>query len=653
MKVLDKVFNFFSRKKGLDLDSFLGAFRTVLGTRNFSRKEYYYGVVFSCVDAIATAVSATNFELYKKTSKDKKPIDHDAVKLLDKPNKYQSGVDLLYLISSHIDTCGRAFVYPVKSLSGKVTELVVFDPNRVKIAKDEEANITGYVYRNYKNAEVPFEANELIPIFRPNPFNQLEGISTIEMAKRAIESDINAQDFNSAFFVNGAYPSGVLSTEQALSDQAFQRFKARWREEHEGKANAHKTAILDMGLKYQVVQPSQKDMEFIEGRKLSRDEILSIFRVHKSILGISEDVNRANAESAEYTFAKRVVLPRLELIFEKLNEFYLPLFTDSKDLTLEFSNPVPEDKEFELKRKQTAVNSWLTINEIRSEEGYEPLDGGDILYLLSNLIPSGEDTDTTNKPTKAKLLEFYPKKQLKASPEDRHLQERHRYLVAQQRDLSRKLLKGFNKFINDIKNSKKELKISKSKGVNDIAIALIPDTSELKGLIGQLVLTFGTEAIKDSIERNADDFKLPKISPDNVIRWLGERADYAADSVTLSLYDRAREIIAGNLADDVTDLDEIKADLIAIFKDEKAYRVERIARTELITAYNKAAVEEYRESGLVEQIKWITAEDDRVDEECSLNENKTVKIGESFPSGDEQPPIHPNCRCDVIPYFGN
>lgn len=651
MKVLDKVFSFFSGKKGLDLDSFLGAFRTVLGTRNFSKKEYYYGVVFSCVDAIATAVSATNFELYKKTSKDKKPIEHDAVKLLDKPNKFQSGVDLLYLISSHIDTCGRAFIYPVKSLNGKVTELVVFDPNRVKIAKDEEANITGFVYRNYKNAEVPFEADELIPIFRPNPFNQLEGISTIEMAKRAIESDINAQDFNSAFFVNGAYPSGVLSTEQALSDQAFQRFKARWREEHEGKANAHKTAILDMGLKYQVVQPSQKDMEFIEGRKLSRDEILSIFRVHKSILGISEDVNRANAESAEYTFAKRVVLPRLELIFEKLNEFYLPLFTDSKDLTLEFSNPVPEDKEFELKRKQTAVNNWLTVNEIRSEEGYEPLDGGDILYLPSNLIPSGEDTDTTNKPTKAKLLEFYPKKQLKASTEDRHLQERHRFLLTQQRDLSKKLLKGFNKFINDIKNSKKEF--GKSKGVNDIAAALIPDTSELKGLIGQLILTFGTEAIKDSIERNADDFKLPKISPDNAIRWLGERADYAADSVTLSLYDRAKEIIAGNLADDVTDLDKIKADIISTFKDEKAYRVERIARTELITAYNKAAVEEYKESGLVEQIKWITAEDDRVDEECALNENKTVKIGESFPSGDDQPPIHPNCRCDVIPYFEN
>lgn len=648
MKVLDKVFNFFSRKKGLDLDSFLGAFKTVLGTRNFSKREYYYGVVFSCVDAIATAVSSTNFELYRKTSKDKKPIEHDAIKLLDKPNKFQSGVDLLYLISSHIDTGGRAFIYPVKSLNGKVTELVVFDPNRVKIAKDEESNITGFVYRNYKNAEVPFEVDELIPIFRPTPFNQTEGISTIEMAKRAIESDINAQDFNSSFFINGAYPSGVLSTEQALSDQAFQRFKARWREEHEGKANAHKTAILDMGLKYQVVQPSQKDMEFIEGRKLSRDEILSIFRVHKSILGISEDVNRANAESAEYTFAKRVVLPRLELIFEKLNEFYLPLFTDSKDLTLEFSNPVPEDKEFELKRKQTGVNNWLTVNEIRAEEGYEPLDGGDILYLPSNLIPSGEDTDTTNKPSKAKLLDFYPKKQLKTSQEDRHLEERHRFIATQQRDFSRKLIKVFNGLINEIKN--KDFK-GKTKGVSNIVDALIPDTSEFKGLVGKLVLTFGTEAINDSIERNSNDFNLPKISPDNAIRWLGERADYTADSVTLSLYDRAREIIAANLADDVTDLDQIKADIIATFKDEKTYRVERIARTELITAYNKAAIDEYKESGLVEQVKWITAEDDRVDEECSLNENKTVKIGENFPSGHDQPPIHPNCRCDVVPYF--
>jgi SPP1 gp7 family putative phage head morphogenesis protein len=45
---------------------------------------------------------------------------------------------------------------------------------------------------------------------------------------------------------------------------------------------------------------------------------------------------------------------------------------------------------------------------------------------------------------------------------------------------------------------------------------------------------------------------------------------------------------------------------------------------------------------------WSTSKDDNVSEECKGNAlDGIIKIDQSFSSGDEAPPAHPNCRCVV------
>jgi SPP1 gp7 family putative phage head morphogenesis protein len=92
--------------------------------------------------------------------------------------------------------------------------------------------------------------------------------------------------------------------------------------------------------------------------------------------------------------------------------------------------------------------------------------------------------------------------------------------------------------------------------------------------------------------------------------------------------------------------------------DSYAFSAERamvIARTETNRASNAGALNGYRESGVVGQKQWLTAEDDRVSEECEANgsagENQdgVIDLNDDFPSGDEAPPVHPNCRCAIAP----
>jgi SPP1 gp7 family putative phage head morphogenesis protein len=88
-------------------------------------------------------------------------------------------------------------------------------------------------------------------------------------------------------------------------------------------------------------------------------------------------------------------------------------------------------------------------------------------------------------------------------------------------------------------------------------------------------------------------------------------------------------------------------------KDDYAFsssRAEMVARTETAFADVKGNMIAYRDSGLVAGKEWVTAHDDKVSDECQANEDAgVIGLGDSFPSGAEEPPEHPNCRCDVLP----
>jgi hypothetical protein len=88
-----------------------------------------------------------------------------------------------------------------------------------------------------------------------------------------------------------------------------------------------------------------------------------------------------------------------------------------------------------------------------------------------------------------------------------------------------------------------------------------------------------------------------------------------------------------------------EVDLSDFFDDSE--RALAIAQTEMSRAVATASRQLYEESG-VELVEWIVADP------CDLcQENADVspiRIDGTFPSGDTEPPAHPNCVCDISPY---
>lgn len=115
--------------------------------------------------------------------------------------------------------------------------------------------------------------------------------------------------------------------------------------------------------------------------------------------------------------------------------------------------------------------------------------------------------------------------------------------------------------------------------------------------------------------------------------------------------DSTRDMLQGtikNAIDQGLTMDELATEIEGSFSFSPE-RARMIARTETSLADTAGQVAAYKESGVVSGKQWTTSQDDKVSEECLANEAAgVIGLDEVFPSGDEAPPAHPNCRCAVV-----
>jgi len=134
------------------------------------------------------------------------------------------------------------------------------------------------------------------------------------------------------------------------------------------------------------------------------------------------------------------------------------------------------------------------------------------------------------------------------------------------------------------------------------------------------------------------------IKPPRGLSDLLDRRGVTIQNVNRTTLDRIGTILGRALAKGETPA-SVRAELEDLLDDSD--RALTIAQTEMSSAVSVASRELYEESG-AELVEWIVADP------CDLcQENADVSpigIGDVFPSGDTEPPAHPNCVCDIAPY---
>lgn len=126
---------------------------------------------------------------------------------------------------------------------------------------------------------------------------------------------------------------------------------------------------------------------------------------------------------------------------------------------------------------------------------------------------------------------------------------------------------------------------------------------------------------------------------------LDSRKITVADEVVRTKLDRIGTSLASSLERGLG-ARETAAGINAIINDPQHALV--ISRTEMARSMSVATRDTYETAG-IEQVEWLVADGCDI---CQENADASpLGIDETFPSGDSEPPAHPNCECALAPYY--
>lgn len=137
-------------------------------------------------------------------------------------------------------------------------------------------------------------------------------------------------------------------------------------------------------------------------------------------------------------------------------------------------------------------------------------------------------------------------------------------------------------------------------------------------------------------------FNVGKVVADNVEKFTQSMLDTDRDSLNLLITNGVEQGLG---------IPEIRSSITSKFEDISKNQSTRITRTEVMRASNMGNLDAYKQSGIVEGKQWLAA---GADDDCAAYDGETTTLEAGFYSSDSEfqdgdPPLHPNCKCVIIP----
>jgi len=357
-----------------------------------TRTDYiklYTSRQYVAISTIANSIAELEKSL-TRTKNDDKQIQHKHFQLLS--------YDLLVQIVSSLQLTWSCYLY--KNMIGKTIDSLEFlRTDLVTIEENEDWSVKQYRY-NSKNRSILFNKADIIDISLYSPIKTypytVKWVSPMQAVAIQAEMDSTANRRNRNFFKNGASAGDVFTTDKVINEESKSRFLSKWKSEFQWVNNSHKVAILDSWLTYSKVGITQKELDFVETRRFTRDEVFAIFKVPQSILWVTENSNRASALVAENTYYRICIRPLARMLEETFNKelfAWIGYFS--------FTNIVPADTEALLADFNAGA---ITLNEYRQERWFQQLKDWDTLKN-SNIFGSEPMPQVETEEQKSKFAE--------------------------------------------------------------------------------------------------------------------------------------------------------------------------------------------------------------------------------------------------------
>lgn len=612
--------------------------------------------IYKAVKAIADNVQQAEPAYYESSSK-QQVESKDLDRLFNSPNRRQSFKDFIQEAAGHYSLGGEVFIRLIRSVGQEAgtsrlpAEMIVDSPCGYTQVLDDNRDLIGWRYGGKTLA-----LDEVIHVKDFNPYDRFRGLPPTEPLKHEIDVDYRSMLYNKKFFDNDATPSLSLSTDKNLTQEQRDRLTDSFEKRHKGLTNAHRPTVLEAGLKLTAVGPTHKEMDFIEQKKFTREEILGTFRTPKALFNITESLNYATFTGQMKTFWIYCLVPILWKFEDAFTRQIVKPYDESLYFAFNLKN-VPAFQEDFGSKVETGIKLFgmgFTSNEINEklELGFDDKEWRDFWWINFGMAPAGEDqVDQSNDaaaPTKAVALPvevekgtLIEQKILKrflsgqGALEARFESKMRRYLFEQRKRFIEKMT------TDNVYHGKEILNWIEEDDLLKKAIAPAIERSVHEGVnIGRELLA------KKSISEDMFTSDISSYIAMRVNKILG------INQTTQSrIQDQIQEGVKNGEA-----INSI-ADRVRDVFNMASSRAKLIARTETAGGVNGGSLLYYRSVG-VDQKAWITANDEHVREtHRSCQSQGAIDMDDSFNNGLQYPGDQNNgdagevcnCRCALRP----
>jgi HK97 family phage portal protein len=374
------------------------------------------GAVYSCVQVLSQTVGMLPLNIWTKELARTLAEDHPLFELLHhQPNDYQTSTEFWEMMVVALCLRGNAYAFANRAPSGRVVELLPLHPDLVRVTQNADWSLQ-YQLTMPDGSFKFFGVGDIFHI-RGMTLNGWLGVSPIAYARESIGLALAAEKFGSQLFRNGAKMGGVLEHPNKVGDEAYKRLKDSFDQATSGE-NAHRTAVLEEGMKFTKISMSSEDAQFLETRKYQRSEIAAIYRVPPHMIGDLEKATFSNIEQQSLEFVTFTMMPWLVRI-EKAIRRDLFAMPDRKKYVIRFDpsallrgDGVARSTYFSKALGAGGSPAWMTQDEVRAVESsfgftLNPMGGAAAALPIPTGKPAGaadpdgdaaSDTSTTTKP---------------------------------------------------------------------------------------------------------------------------------------------------------------------------------------------------------------------------------------------------------------
>ena len=351
--------------------------------------------VYRAIKLRSDAVARARLKVYRLDSDDELEWvgEDDPVQgLLDRVNQDWTRSRMWRAVETYLCLWGQSFRWINKggSPDPAAWEIWPLRPDKVKVMVAKDGTIAGYVHDPH-GSRFAMLPDEVIWDRYFNPQDHFKGQSPLEAVRGWVQMQLDMVEFNHQLFKHGILVSNLAFFLESPMPGDIELFQERLADRYSGMENAQRPIIAPGQGSVQNLGLSNRDMEFIQGIQLAKEQVADSLGVPEELMAGAQHPTFSNREAAIKDFYANTVTQEWDLLASEMQEQFVPTLPRGyQDVVLRFDTAEIAEMQESLTDRSNREVAQATTAKTRAEAVNIAVQGGIIDENEGRVILSGD-----------------------------------------------------------------------------------------------------------------------------------------------------------------------------------------------------------------------------------------------------------------------